>query len=315
MLLAVFRPEDPVLSITLPPETGFSLKRSSHSCRRRCFSPTIAWAGSTSSGSATRRIEVNKSEVKIGADELPAVTQLFTEDYMVLFLLENTLGAWWTAKRRAEGKDPALPGYTFTYLRLNEDGSPAAGSFDGWPRAAKELRVLDPCMGSGHFLVFALPILARMRMEEEGLALKDALIAVLKDNLFGLEIDERCAQIAAFNLALAAWRMAGEHFSLPELNLACSGIGPNATKEQWIKLGEEIAARGGMPANSNLFGTEDSLLSEPVKRTMESLHELFSQAPVLGSLIDPLSFVWIFSKRITDSCAALVGGPESRTRN
>jgi hypothetical protein len=131
-----------------------------------------------------------------------------------------------------------------------------------WP---KELRVLDPCMGSGHFLVFALPILARMRMEEEGLALQDALAAVLKDNLFGLELDARCAQIAAFNLALASWRMAGEHFVLPELNLACCGIGPNATKEQWIKLGEEIAARGGMPANTNLFGTEDSLLSEPVK--------------------------------------------------
>ena len=47
---------------------------------------------------------VNKSEVKIGADELPPVTQLFTEDYMVLFLLHNTLGAWWAAKRRAEGK-------------------------------------------------------------------------------------------------------------------------------------------------------------------------------------------------------------------
>ena len=287
MLLAVFRPEDPVLSITLPPETRLQLEE------KLALLPAEVFLADDSLGwvyqfwQRDEKDRVNKSEVKIGADELPAVTQLFTEDYMVLFLLENTLGAWWTAKRHAEGKDPALPGYTFTYLRLNEDGSPAAGSFDGWPRMAKELRVLDPCMGSGHFLVFALPILARMRMEEEDLGLTDALAAVLKDNLFGLEIDERCAQIAAFNLALAAWRMAGEHFPLPELNLACCGIGPNATKEQWIRLGEEIAARGGMPANANLFGTEDSLLSEPVKRTMESLHELFSQAPVLGSLIDP----------------------------
>jgi hypothetical protein len=63
-------------------------------------------------------------------------------------------------------------------------------------------------MGSGHFLVFALPILARMRMEEEALSLEEALGAVLRENLFGLEIDPRCAQIAAFNLALAAWRLA-----------------------------------------------------------------------------------------------------------
>jgi hypothetical protein len=287
MLLAVFRPEDPVLSITLPPETRLQLEE------KLALLPAEVFLADDSLGwvyqfwQRDEKDRVNKSEVKIGADELPAVTQLFTEDYMVLFLLDNTLGAWWTAKRRSEGNDPALPGYTFTYLRLNEDESPAAGSFDGWPRTTKELRVLDPCMGSGHFLVFALPILVRMRMEEEGLELQNALVAVLRDNLFGLEIDERCAQIAAFNLALAAWRMAGEHFALPELNLACSGVGPNATKEQWIKLGEEIAARGGMPASTNLFGSEDSLLSEPVKRTMESLHELFSQAPVLGSLIDP----------------------------
>jgi hypothetical protein len=287
MLLAVFRPEDPVLAITLPPETRLQLEEKLALLPAEVFlaDDSLGWVYQFWQRDEKER--VNKSEVKIGADELSAVTQLFTEDYMVLFLLENTLGAWWTAKRHAEGKNLALPDYTWTYLRLNEDGSPVAGGFNGWPRAAKELRILDPCMGSGHFLAFALPILARMRMEEEGLGLADALVAVIKDNLFGLELDARCAQIAAFNLALTAWRMVGEHFALPELNLACCGIAPNATKEQWIKLGEEIAARGGMPANVNLFGTEDSLLSEPVKRTMESLHELFSQAPVLGSLIDP----------------------------
>jgi hypothetical protein len=50
------------------------------------------------SGQAEKKDKVNKSEVKIGADELPAVTQLFTEDYMILFLLHNTLGAWWEDK-------------------------------------------------------------------------------------------------------------------------------------------------------------------------------------------------------------------------
>ncbi len=205
---------------------------------------------------------VNKSEVKIGADELAPVTQLFTEDYMVLFLLENTLGAWWTARR---GK-PELSGYTWTYLRLNEDGTPAAGTFDDWPTRAKELRVLDPCMGSGHFLTFALPILARMRVAEEGLSLSDAIFAVLRDNLFGLELDPRCSQIAAFNLALTAWRLARMHFELPQLNLACSGLGINAKEEDWVKLaGKDERLRGAMKA----------------------LYGLFQQAPVLGSLIDP----------------------------
>ena len=152
---------------------------------------------------------VNRSEVKIGADELAPVTQLFTEDYMVLFLLENTLGAWWTARRGSAD----LPGYTWTYLRLNDDGTPAAGTFDGWPKTSKELKVLDPCMGSGHFLTFALPILARMRQAEESLPLTEAIAAALRDNLFGLELDPRCSQIAAFNLALSAWKLAGYHWS------------------------------------------------------------------------------------------------------
>jgi len=267
MLLAVFRPDDPVLKVQLPPETRQQLEEKLASLPREIFlaDDSLGWVYQF--WQRDEKDRVNKAEVKIGADELPAVTQLFTEDYMVLFLLENTLGAWWTAKRRAEGKDAVLPGYQWTYLRLNEDGSPAAGSYEGWPRAARDLRVLDPSMGSGHFLVFALPILARMRMEEEGLSLKDGLAAVLKENLFGLEIDARCAQIAAFNLALAAWRMAGEHFPLPPLNLACSGLGIHASEADWVSL-----------------AGDDGLAREEMRR----LYSLFKDAPTLGSLIDPL---------------------------
>ena len=60
--------------------------------------------------------------------------------------------------------------------------SPAAGTFEGWPRDRQMVTMLDPCMGSGHFLVFALPLLVRLRMEEEQLAPKDAVVAALKDN-------------------------------------------------------------------------------------------------------------------------------------
>lgn len=270
MLLAVFRPDDPVLRIALPSEARQELEV------KLGAMPTAVFQADDSLGwvyqfwQRDEKDRVNKSEVKIGADELPAVTQLFTEDYMVLFLLENTLGAWWTAKRHSEDKDPALPGYEWTYLRLNEDGSPVAGSFDGWPRTARELRVLDPSMGSGHFLVFALPILVRMRMAEEELTLNEALSAVLKENLFGLEIDARCAQIAAFNLALAVWRLAGEHLSLPQLNLACSGLGINASEEDWTRLAQyDFAA----------------------DHWMRRLYSMFKTAPALGSLIDPTRFM------------------------
>ena len=267
MLLEVFRPDDPVLHLTIPPETRQELEESLAQLPAVIFTADDSLGWVYQFWQRDEKERVNKSEVKIGADELSPVTQLFTEDYMVLFLLHNTLGAWWSAKRGAEGKSYQLPDYEWTYLRLNDDGSPAAGRFDGWPRTARDLRVLDPCMGSGHFLVFALPILVRMRQEEEGLSLQDAVGSVLRDNLFGLELDARCSQIAAFNLALAAWRLAGMQFTLPVLNLACSGLGIHASEGDWVKLAGEDG---------------------PAREEMRRLYSLFKDAPTLGSLIDPL---------------------------
>jgi hypothetical protein len=135
---------------------------------------------------------------------------------------------------------------------------------------AAELKVLDPCCGSGHFLVAAFEILVRFRTTEEGMSPADACAAVLRDNLHGLEIDERCTQIAAFALALAAWTFpdAGGYRVLPEMHIACSGLAPRAKKDEWLMLaGDDVPLRNGM----------------------ERLFELFQDAPVLGSLIDPLS--------------------------
>lgn len=232
---------------------------------------------------AEKKAEVNAAGNKIGADELPAVTQLFTEDYMVDFLLDNTLGAWHAGKvlaanpglaETARSEDElrravSLPGCAWTYLRFiqGDDGiwAPAAGTFDGWPKTAKELKCLDPCMGSGHFVVAMFERMVALRVAEEGLDEADVIAAVVGDNLFGLELDPRCTQIGAFNLALAAWRRNG-HCALPPMNLACSGLAPNAKKDDWLKLA----------------GDNDRL-----QRGMARLYSLFKFAPEIGSLINP----------------------------
>ena len=176
-----------------------------------------------------------------------------------------------------------------TYLRRTEEGAPAAGGFEGWPDDLSELRLLDPCCGSGHFLVAAFLMLVPMRMALENLSAAEAVDAVLRDNLHGLELDPRCVALAAFSLALAAWTWpgAGGYRTLPKLNLACSGLAPNAAKEQWLALAEPAAAAGGMPPERDLFGVDDSLLSAPLRDSLSALYDLFAQAPVLGSLIDP----------------------------
>jgi hypothetical protein len=203
---------------------------------------------------------------------------------MVEFILHNTLGAWWARKLgpiKANSESEArsrvtlsekygIPSVDWKYLRFIQDAdtadwTPLAGMFNGWPNSSALIRLLDPCMGSGHFLVFAIPLLTRLRMEEEELTPKEAISAVLADNIHGLELDERCTQIAAFNVALAAWKLAG-HQVLPTLNLACSGLSPAGTEADWVTLA----------------GTSDRL-----RRGMVRLYNLFSGAPLLGSLINP----------------------------
>jgi hypothetical protein len=308
MLPQIFRPDDPLLQVSFATEHRIKLERLLDSLPRAVFTASDALGWVYQFWQSKKKDEINRSEVKIGADEISAVTQLFTEPYMVAFLLHNTLGAWWAGKKlaaedavSAKTEDElrrklGLPGVGWEYLRFvrGADGKggpwrPAAGTFDGWPKTAAELKVLDHCCGSGHFLVAGLHHLVPIRMVEEGLSAAQAVDAVLRDNLHGLEIDERCCQIAAFALALAAWTYpnAGGYRPLPEMHIACTGIGPQSTKEQWLRLAEEAAVRGGMPAKRDLFGAEESLLSASVKGTLEALHELFAQAPVLGSLINP----------------------------
>ena len=283
MLPEIFRADDPVLAVELAREDQLELEKIVADLGTDVFTASDSLGWCYQFWQADKKDAVNESGVKIGADELPAVTQLFTEDYMVDFLLDNTLGAWWAGKvleadpsiaASATSEDDlrkavSLPGVPWAYLRFiaDEGGTwrPAAGTFDGWPKATKDLTCLDPCMGSGHFVVAMFERLVPMRMREEGLSENAAIQAVIRDNLYGLEIDPRCTQIGAFNLALAAWRRVG-HCPLPAMHIACSGLAPNATEAEWVALAE---------GNSRL------------EEGMRRLHGLFKDAPVLGSLINP----------------------------
>ncbi|AVX30040.1 hypothetical protein CTH_0435 [Carboxydocella thermautotrophica] len=292
MLPQIFRPDDPVLQVTFPYEYQLKLEQLLDDLEPDIFKASDALGWVYQFWQSKRKKQVNESGNKIGADELPAVTQLFTEPYMVNFLIHNTIGAWYAGRVLVENpqlagqaeseeelrKAVSLPGVTWDYLRFVRTGDgegtwrPAAGTFEGWPKRAAELKILDPCCGSGHFLVAVLYHLVPIRMAEEGLTAREACDAVLRDNLHGLEIDERCTQIAAFALALAAWTYpgGGGYRPLPQLRIACSGIAPNTKKENWLALaGDDERLRNGMAR----------------------LYDLFRDAPLLGSLIDPSSAV------------------------
>jgi len=271
MLPQVFKPHSPVFELHFSPNEQRELELLLKGLPTETFqaSDSLGWVYQF--WQAKRKDEVNASEVKIGADELPAVTQLFTEPYMVDFLLHNSLGAWWHT--RHPGKPCPVE---LTYLRTLEDGTPAAGRFEGWPDSLAEFKMLDPCCGSGHFLVAAFLMLVPMRMASEGLSAKDAVDAVLADNLHGLEIDPRCVEIAVFALALAAWRypdesgnVLGVRVEMPAPNIACCGLKVAAKAEDWESL---------VPNNV----TNAALM----RQELRLLHNSFAQAPILGSLLD-----------------------------
>jgi len=302
MLPEVFRNDDPALEVALAREDRLKLEKLLADLDPAVFTASDSLGWTYQFWQTKRKKEVNDSGVKIGADELSPVTQLFTEDYMVDFLLDNTLGAWWAGKVLAANPELAataasedelrqacaLPGCEWNYLRFIKSEpketseapssssniqhstssigwSPAAGTFDGWPKQVADLKCLDPCMGSGHFVVALFERLVALRGAEENLDERAAVVGVIRDNLFGLEIDPRCTQIAAFNLALATWRRVG-HCQLPAMNLACSGLAPNSAEADWLTL-----------------AGHDSKL----QRGMERLYRLFQNAPILGSLINP----------------------------
>lgn len=178
------------------------------------------------------------------------------------FLLENSLGAWWAARHP---DSPLIDDWT--YLRINDEGSPSAGSFKEWPSRAAEVTVMDPCCGSGHFLVAMFGMLWRMRAEEEGLTPAEAQDAVLRDNLHGLELDPRCVQIATFNVVLTAWKSSAGWRELPSPNIACSGVAARGAVEDWYRVS----------------GSDDL----PIRDALSRLHTLFLSADDYGSLLDP----------------------------
>lgn len=267
MLPAIFRVNDPLLKVTFASNDRIQLEGIIDALETDIFTAEDALGWVYQFWQSEAKATINASGDKIDGEKLPAVTQLFTEPYMVNFLIDNTLGAWWVS--RNPGVKPPVK---FEYLRLLEDGTPAAGKFEGWPDKTAKVTTLDPCMGSGHFVASLFLVLAQLRIYEEGISKEEATDRVIAENLHGLEIDPRCTQIAAFNLALTAWKFCGSYRELPEMNLACSGIAPKGKVDDWVKLVEKVA---------------DPYDKARMENGMRELYQHFQLAPELGSLLDP----------------------------
>ena len=142
---------------------------------------------------AEKKDEVFASKKKRGAAEIPAATQLFTPNWIVRYMTENSLGRLWMLNNPGSSLKESMEYYI-------DDDSPSECLKIYTP---EEITVLDPACGSGHILVYAFDLLYSM-YEEEGYLPEEIPALILTKNLYGFEIDQRAAEIAKFALEMKA---------------------------------------------------------------------------------------------------------------
>lgn len=130
------------------------------------------------------------------SDEQAAATQLFTPHWVVRYMVENSLGRTWMTLHPDSRLKEEMPYYIPT----------PEGQIDTIPediRSASDIKFIDPCMGSGHVLVYAFDLFCKM-YEEEGYQTREIPSLILTNNIYGIDIDPRCKQLAAFALTMKA---------------------------------------------------------------------------------------------------------------
>ena len=199
-----------------------------------------------------------KKNIKISKENIPAATQLFTPHWIVRYLVENSLGRLWMLNRPHSRLFEQMDYYIKTeqpetdFLRIN---------------SPEEIKICDPACGSGHMLVYAFDLLYSI-YEEEGYAHSEIPEKVLSHNLFGIEIDKRAGELAAFALTMKARKK--QH------NFLRNPVQPNICALQSISFEDDELRSYIAAIGSNLFTTE-----------LQSTLLQFEEADNFGSLIRP----------------------------
>jgi len=200
-----------------------------------------------------------KAKKQYTADQIPAVTQLFTPKWIVQYMVENSLGRLWMLNRP----------HSRLYERMEYYIRPDEQETDFLKISSpEELKVCDPACGSGHILVYAFDLLYEI-YKEEGYLEQEIPEFILTHNLYGIEIDKRAGSLAAFALVMKARRMDKKFFDHP--------VQPHICVLENIELDEEDIDSYISAVGSNLFttGLRETLMQ-------------FTEAENFGSLIRPM---------------------------
>ena len=137
---------------------------------------------------------INLTKGQVSKNDIPAATELFTTDWVVRYMVDNSLGRYWIERNPDSELRSKLK-----FLATGKDGN--LPIIDNDPIQPEELTFFDPCMGSGHILAYAFEVLMEI-YRECGWSDRDAAISIVENNLYGLDIDERAYQLSYFSIMM-----------------------------------------------------------------------------------------------------------------
>lgn len=225
-------------------------------------------------------------KAKITKEEIPAVTQLFTPDWIVRYMVENSLGRMWV-----EGHpDDELKSKWKYYLDEAEQEESVQHELEKIKAEyatlkPEDIKLIDPCMGSGHILVYAFNVFMQI-YENAGWSQRDAAQSIIQNNIYGLDIDDRAAQLSYFAVLMKARQY--------DRRILTRGIEPNV-----------YAVQESNGINRGQFKFFGAGLAEEEKKTallqMEGLLNTLNDAKEYGSLVNVEDFDWELLEKFVEN--------------
>ena len=219
---------------------------------------------------------------KITKEEIPAVTQLFTPDWIVRYMVENSLGRLWV-----EGHPDCGLKENWKYYLEEAQQEPEVQAKLAEIRKEyaalnpEDIKLIDPCMGSGHILVYAFDVLMQI-YESAGYSQRDAAKSILEHNIYGLDIDDRAYQLAYFAVMMKA-----RQYNRRILN------GENTCHVYAIQ-----ESNGINRAHLKYFGAGmDDIEKNAAKMQLEGLLDTLTDAKEYGSILNVESYNWDLLRR------------------
>ena len=219
---------------------------------------------------------------KITKEEIPAVTQLFTPDWIVRYMVENSLGRLWV-----EGHPECDLKENWKYYLEEAQQEPEVQAKLSEIRKEyaalnpEDIKLIDPCMGSGHILVYAFDVLMQI-YESAGYSQRDAAKSILEHNIYGLDIDDRAYQLAYFAVMMKA-----RQYNRRILN------GENTCHVYAIQESNSINR-----AHLKYFGAGmDDIEKNAAKMQLEGLLDILTDAKEYGSILNVESYNWDLLRR------------------